>query len=107
LHHAVDLVVSNPPYISEGEMGSLDAEVVGWEPNTALEAGPTGLEAVREILNGAIDMWLRPQGAAVLEIAPHQGAMAVDIARSAGFHHAFVRPDLTGRDRVLVARAAP
>ncbi len=107
LRRSVDLVVSNPPYISEGEMGSLDAEVVGWEPRTALEAGPTGLEAVSEILNGAADAWLHPGGTAVVEIAPHQGEAAVEIAHHAGFRDVSLRPDLTGRDRVLVARAAP
>lgn len=106
LQHAVDLVVSNPPYISEGEMGSLDAAVVGWEPRTALEAGPTGLEAVVEILNDAARTWLHPQGAAVVEIAPHQGEAATAAARRAGFGEVFIRPDLAGRDRVLVARVA-
>jgi hypothetical protein len=40
----------------------------------------------------------------VAEIAPHQDRAAVDLAYSAGFAEAFVKPDLTGRPRVLVAR---
>jgi hypothetical protein len=40
----------------------------------------------------------------VCEIAPHQGELAIGLARAAGFGEAFVRRDLTDRDRVLVAR---
>jgi release factor glutamine methyltransferase len=87
-------------------MGSMDAEVVGWEPRSALEAGPSGLEAVSEILKGAIGTWLHPRGTAVLEIAAHQADAAAAIAARAGFDQVFVRPDLAGRDRVLVARVA-
>jgi release factor glutamine methyltransferase len=105
LRGTVDLVVSNPPYVATSEMASLDGEVVDWEPQPALEAGPTGLEAVEEILSAA-PRWLRPGGTAVLEIAPHQSAGARQAALLAGFAHAEVRPDLAGRDRVLVARTA-
>ncbi len=106
LRGTVELVVSNPPYVATGEMATLDGEVLDWEPHPALEAGPTGLEAVAAILSSA-PLWLRPGGAAVLEIAPHQSAGAKQAALLAGFAHAEVRPDLAGRDRVLVARTAP
>jgi release factor glutamine methyltransferase len=106
LHGRVDLVVSNPPYIASTEMSQLDAEVVAWEPRLALEAGPTGLEAVGEILGGA-PSWLGPQGVAVIEIAPHQSAAATTLAHAAGFRSVEVRPDLAGRERILVARGAP
>jgi release factor glutamine methyltransferase len=104
LQGRVDLVVSNPPYVATSEMATLEGEVLDWEPHTALEAGPTGLEAVEEILSSA-PLWLRPGGVAVLEIAPHQSAGAKRAALLAGFAYAEVRPDLAGRDRVLVARA--
>jgi release factor glutamine methyltransferase len=105
LRGRVDLMVSNPPYVSSAEMDELDAEIVDWEPSVALEAGPTGLEAQAEILSGA-NAWLRPGGVAVLEIAPHQAAAAVVLAKAAGFAVVDVRPDLAGRDRVLVARGS-
>jgi release factor glutamine methyltransferase len=106
LRGQVDLMVSNPPYVSSAEMAQLDAGVVDWEPRLSLEAGPTGLEALDEILAGANE-WLRPGGVAVLEIAPHQAAAGVVLAKAAGFAFVDVRPDLAGRDRVLVARGAP
>jgi len=96
-----DVVVSNPPYVAAGE--ELPAEVADWEPADALVAGPSGLEAVTEIV-GTAPAWLAPEGALVLELAPHQADHARRLALDAGFSHAEVRPDLTGRPRVLVGR---
>jgi release factor glutamine methyltransferase len=105
LRGTIDLVVSNPPYISSAEMTALDPEVREWEPGAALEAGPTGLEAVESIL-GPARGWLRPNGVAVIEIAPHLAPAAERAARRSGFTDVHVGPDLAGRDRVLVARRA-
>lgn len=101
LRGGVDLVVANPPYVGEGE--ALPPEVADWEPATALVAGPTGLECVDEILAEA-PAWLRRPGLVVMEIAPHQAERAAALARAAGFDHADVHPDLSGRPRALVAR---
>lgn len=100
----VDLMVSNPPYVSSAEMTRLDAVVADWEPARALCAGATGLEDLAEIVGDA-PRWLGPGGAVVVEIAPHQAERVVDLARGAGLVGAEVHPDLTGRPRVLVARA--
>lgn len=99
----IDLVVSNPPYISTAEMPGLDAQVRDWEPRQALEAGPEGTESIEAILAGAAE-WTGPGAAVVIELAPHQSDAACRLARSAGFRHAEVRPDLAGRPRALVAR---
>ncbi len=103
LKGTLDLVVANPPYIAENEVESLPFEVSRWEPLQALVAGPSGLEALRAITVDA-PAWLGARSALVAEIAPHQDRAAVDLAYSAGFAEAFVKPDLTGRPRVLVAR---
>lgn len=97
----VDLIVANPPYVAAEE--ELPAEVADWEPAGALVAGPTGLEAVADILAGA-PAWLRRPGAVVIEIAPHQAGIAVELAEAAGFSAVDVRPDLAGRARALVGR---
>jgi release factor glutamine methyltransferase len=96
-----DVVVSNPPYVGAGE--DLPPEVAEWEPTDALIAGPSGTEALAELVAGA-GVWLAPGGALVLEIAPHQADEARAMARTAGFGGIEVRPDLNGRARVLVAR---
>jgi release factor glutamine methyltransferase len=103
LEGRIDLVVSNPPYISSADMTRLGFGVAEWEPRLSLEAGPTGLEALQEILAGA-GRWLRPGGSLVVEISPEQSDQAVGLARAAGLEVAAVRTDLTGRDRALVAR---
>ena len=99
----IDVAISNPPYISAGEMGNLDAVVAGWEPRQALEAGPTGLEAIERVIGGAMG-WLTPGGVLVVEIAPHQAGAARALAREAGFRLVAVHSDLAGRDRVLLAQ---
>ena len=97
----VHLIVSNPPYVGATEV--LPDEVAHWEPATALRAGATGLEDIERIVADA-PAWLTRPGALVVELAPHQAGAAIALARGAGFAAAEVRPDLTGRERALVAR---
>ncbi len=66
-------------------------------------SGPRGTEALEELLDGAPG-WLAPEGALVLELAPHQATPLAERARLIGYRQVEVRPDLAGRDRVLVAR---
>ena len=98
---AVDLIVTNPPYVADGD--ELPPEVADWEPSRALVAGPTGLEHLLRIVDEA-PRWLKRPGALVAELAPHQAGAVHAAARSAGFADVEVRPDLTGRERTLVAR---
>jgi len=100
------VIVSNPPYVAEHEVAELPRDVADWEPHGALVSGPTGMEAIEELVVGA-RAWLDPRWSAlVLELAPHQAERAAELARTAGFDAAHVERDLTGRDRVLVARVA-
>jgi release factor glutamine methyltransferase len=101
---AVDVIVSNPPYVAEFEVEDLPDEVRAWEPLESLVSGPTGLEAIERIVAEA-PLWLAQPGSLLVEIAPHQAAEAGAMARAAGFGSAAVWPDLTGRDRILLARA--
>ena len=96
------LVVSNPPYVSEAEFDELPTEVAAYEPTRALVSGPTGLECLEVIVRDA-PQWLTSDGVLVCEHAPHQADAVRDLARAAGFTEVEVRPDLTGRDRALVA----
>lgn len=100
LRGEIDLLISNPPYVAEAE--PLPPEVSCWEPRDALVAGPTGLEAIEQIVDGARG-WLAPGGALVLEIGATQGAAVRELAGRAGFERISIEPDLAGRDRALVA----
>lgn len=99
----VDVIVSNPPYVSAAEWHELDATVRDYEPEIALVAGPTGREALETLIRGA-RRWLAPEGALVVELAPHQVTVLRRLAARQGYVSVQVRQDLAGRDRVLVAR---
>lgn len=99
----VDLVVSNPPYIPSGTLGSLMPEVQ-WEPRLALDGGPDGLRVIREIIAITPER-LRPGGFLLLEIGDDQATAVTRLVREVGgFEEPQVRLDLAGRDRVVVAR---
>jgi release factor glutamine methyltransferase len=99
------VVVSNPPYVAEGDP-ELEAIVARHEPAAALLAGPDGLAALREVIVAA-PRWLRPGGWLVLEIGHRQGAAVADLLTGAGLVDVEVRPDLAGRDRIALARRRP
>ncbi|MCU1483802.1 MAG: hemK [Actinomycetia bacterium] len=101
LRGTVDVVVSNPPYVADGD--ELPASVREWEPTTALLAGADGLDDVRRIVADA-PAWLRRPGTLVVEVAPTQAEAAVALALEAGFDRAEFRHDMSGRPRFLVAR---
>jgi release factor glutamine methyltransferase len=97
------LVVTNPPYVAEREVESLPDEVRSHEPRHALVAGPTGLEALTEII-GAAPEWLARPATLVCEIAPTQADDVVALGAASSATEALVREDLARRPRVLVVR---
>jgi release factor glutamine methyltransferase len=104
----VDLLVSNPPYVTESEYPALDPTVRLWEPKEALvagsdDAGVPGMAAIAAIISGA-PRWLAPHGAMVIEIAPSLAEPGLAAARQAGFGSVCTERDLAGRLRTLVAR---
>jgi release factor glutamine methyltransferase len=103
LRGQVDVLVSNPPYVAEHEEPDLPDDVREWEPRQALVAGPTGLEDIEHIVAEA-PAWLARPGSLLLELAPHQADPAAKLARAAGFPAVTIWPDLTGRDRIVLAR---
>jgi release factor glutamine methyltransferase len=103
LRGKIALIVSNPPYVSEAEWAELDPVVRDYEPRNALVSGPSGTEAIDEILAAAPD-WLAPGGALVVEVAPHQADDSALRAIVSGFDAVVVRKDFAERSRALVAR---
>lgn len=95
-----DLVVSNPPYVSESEYAALARDVAGWEPRHALTPGPTGLEAYAAIAAGLAGV-LAPGGRALFEIGPTQAEAVAGLFAARGFGGARIHEDLDGRDRVV------
>lgn len=99
----IDLVVSNPPYVPDGT--ELDAVVADWEPSGALFAGPSGLEDLHTLAEGA-SRWLKPGGALVVELSPEQADSYAELL-STNFAEVRVRNDLSGRARAVLARTSP
>lgn len=97
-----DLIVSNPPYITEDEMAALSPEVLH-EPRRALTPGGDGLDPYRAIARGA-PARLMPQGRLIVEIGPTQGATVAALFAAQGLTDIRILPDLDGRDRVVSAR---
>ncbi|WP_426029138.1 peptide chain release factor N(5)-glutamine methyltransferase [Brevundimonas sp. TWP2-3-4b2] len=98
--HSFDLVVSNPPYIPSGDIPGLDPEVREHDPHLALDGGPDGLTAYRE-LAPEIRRILRPDGIFAVEIGWDQGPQVKALFEAAGFEGVIVVKDLSDRDRVV------
>lgn len=93
-----DVVVSNPPYVSDSEWESLPREVRDFEPAAALRGGADGLDLIRRLVREGSGSLL-PGGELWLEIGETQGK-AVRALPSGPLRFAGVEPDLAGRDRV-------
>ena len=96
-----DIIISNPPYIGDNE--ELPLEVSRWEPPSALRAGPLGTEDLSFLLNNSIE-WLSADGLLILELAPMQANEMVKEAKNLNYREVLLRRDLTGRERVLMAK---
>jgi len=92
----IDLLVSNPPYLAEGELTSLPADVLE-EPEMALVAGSGGDEVLARIAEQAGE-WLAPGGIVACEISEFHGKRVAELFNGFG---ATIGKDLTGRDRYV------
>lgn len=99
----VDLLVSNPPYLTEAELAALDPAVAAWEPHLALASGEDGLDAVRRLLDGGRFV-VRSGGWLALELDCHRAPLVASLAESLGWHAVGIHQDLFGRDRFCTAR---
>lgn len=98
--HSFDLVVSNPPYIPSADIAGLDPEVRDHDPHLALDGGPDGLQAYRELAPEILRI-LKPGGTFAVEIGWDQGAAVKALFEQAGFQNVIVVKDLSDRDRVV------
>jgi release factor glutamine methyltransferase len=97
------VIVANPPYVMESERAALMPEVRDHEPEGALFGGADGLAVIRELVSGA-PSHLHAGGLLALEVGPTQARAVAELMGGAGLVGARVVPDLTGRDRLVLAR---
>jgi release factor glutamine methyltransferase len=95
-----ELIVSNPPYIPDAEVDTLDRDVRDHEPRLALAGGADGLDLVRAIVENA-PRWLEPSGALALEIMMGQSDEVEALLRARGFVDVSSRKDYGGIPRVV------
>ena len=99
----LDVIVSNPPYITEEEMAQLDVSVAGYEPHGALAGGLEGLDFYRRLTEEAPAL-LRIGGLLAFEIGYEQGGVVAAMMKHQGLHQVQVLKDLAGLDRVVLGR---
>ena len=97
-----DVVISNPPYVPSADVPDLPAEVAGFEPHLALDGGVDGLGIYRRILLDA-QAWLRPGGLLAVELDERMVRTAAAEALQ-WYEDVRVVEDLTGRDRIVIAK---
>lgn len=96
--HHYDLIVANPPYIADTEPHP-DQDDARFEPRAALRAGPTGLEAITAIIDGAQNH-LNTRGWMWLEHGYAQAQAVRDQLANAGFEAIATHCDLGGHERI-------
>ena len=103
LKGSIDVLVSNPPYISDADYLALDKGIRDFEPIMALKGGPEGLDVFRLIAAEAGD-FLKSGGLLAIEIGHDQAEVATAILQETGsFTPPVIIPDLAAHPRVITA----
>jgi release factor glutamine methyltransferase len=101
-----DLVLSNPPYITDGEFPDVMREVREWEPRQALTAGAEGLDVIVPLVRAAAGGALKPGGAILLEIGSrNQADRVAEFLETSKFEGVRIQDDYAGKARVVVGYA--
>ena len=99
----IDVLVSNPPYITEKERTDMERNVLDWEPELALFVPDNDpLLFYRHIARIGLDL-LSPSGTLYYEINRAYGAETVSLLQQLGYHSVELRKDLSGNDRMVKA----
>ncbi len=99
----VDAVLSNPPYVADGDRATLAPEITRHEPPGALFAGPDGLDVIRRLVPAAAEAGAR---LLAIELGEGQAPAVMELVRAAGFGEVEARRDLAGIERVVVGQRA-
>lgn len=99
----MNVIVSNPPYITEAERTDMDANVTDWEPDTALFVPDNTPLLFYERIADIGKQILTPDGTLYFEINQRFGTETVDMLRKKGYRNVELRKDLSGNDRMIKA----
>jgi len=99
-----ELVLSNPPYLPDGEWAETQPEVRDWEPSIALKGGADGMDVLRRLIS-RVASHVEVGGWLGLEMASDQTRCVAGLLGNEGnFGSVSVRNDLTGRSRYVFAQ---
>lgn len=98
-----DIVVSNPPYVSESEFSLLEPDIREYEPRTALLAGEDGLLTIRKIISDAGSI-LKDGGFCLLEVGAGQSVEVKKLFEASGFREISAVKDTANIERVVKAK---
>ena len=101
---AYDLIISNPPYLTDAEVAVADPEVKDFDPKSALIAADNGLADLKIILNSA-PKFLRPGGWVICETGIDQHDALAEISKAVGYVESAGLNDMSGRARFWKAKA--
>jgi release factor glutamine methyltransferase len=98
-----DIIVSNPPYVTEAEKEKMEKNVLNFEPHTALfVSNEDPLIFYRKIAEFAI-IYLKEKGKLYFEINENLGNSMIELLLNKGFLDVQLRKDINGKDRILSA----
>ncbi len=98
-----DLLVSNPPYVAEAAVATLQREVRDYKPRVALTAGADGLDVIRRLVNEAKD-YLKRRGYLIFEIGFDQHAAVATLIDPQDWELLDIHQDLQGIPRTVALR---
>lgn len=97
----LDLVISNPPYVTQADKLEMSSLVLDHDPELALFAPEEDALAFYRVIAARAKEWLTPGGVLMLEVNESFGPETVEVVREAGFEVVELRKDLGGRDRMV------
>ena len=101
LEGEIDVLLSNPPYISKREMEKLPDNIRSYEPHLALYGGEDGLDYYKKIIQGASAL-IKKGGILIFEISYNYGEILKEIIENTGlFRDIKIEQDLAGKNRCI------
>ena len=99
---SADAVIANLPYIATGDWKQLSPSVRNFEPQSALDSGPTGMELIEKLARQARNVLIHG-GMLFLEFGFDQGEAVRKCLEQQGYKNIQIKHDLAGHDRMAIA----
>ena len=103
INNTFDIIIANPPYISENEYKSLPISIRRFEPKIALTAGINGLDCFKKIIM-EFHKYLKPNGTIFMEIGYNQKRLIEELFIKYGYENINFFNDLSGKARVVCVK---